>query len=145
MDKGWRSPVYAAGEVARVFVRVNQPAYVRLIYLLAGGQKVLLEPFPGERGRAADYYVDASKVNFLVEYPVSFDVVPPWGKETLFAVASTAPLPPIKTGQTIIDGEAYRTITDTGAAVRYRGLVSHRPDAPRFAEAKVTLTTMPAH
>jgi hypothetical protein len=134
MDKGWRAPVYRSGEVARVFFRVNQPAYVRLIYLLAGGQKVLLED---------GYYVDASKVNFLVEYPASFDVVAPWGTETLFAVASTAPLPPIKTSRTVVDGEEYQTIADTTAAVRYRGLIRRAPDAPRFAEAIVTLTTMP--
>ncbi len=134
MDKGWRAPVYRSGEVARIFFRVNQPAYVRLIYLLAGGQKVLLED---------GYFVDASKVNFLVEYPASFDVVAPWGTETLFAVASTAPLPAIKTSRRFIDGEEYRTIADTTAAVRYRGLIRRGPDAPRFAEAMVTLTTMP--
>ena len=61
-------------------MRVNRPAYVRLVYILANGSKVVLEQA---------YFIDASKVNQAVEYPDKFEVSAPFGVERLYAVAFT--------------------------------------------------------
>ena len=52
-DKG-RDPVYyIEGETMKVFGRVNQPAYLRLLYILAGDRKYTL--------LQDNYYIDFSR------------------------------------------------------------------------------------
>ena len=77
-------------------VRVNQPAWIRLVYVLTSGHHI-----PITQG----WYIDEDKVNQLVEYPDSFEIVAPFGVEMIHAMASTEKPPRLVTRQTTIEGE----------------------------------------
>ena len=80
-DRGRRGVVYAESEQLTVHYRVNQPSWVRLIYVLQGGEQVPI---------ATAWYVDESKVNQVLTYPDSFEIVPPFGVEHIHATAFRA-------------------------------------------------------
>ena len=86
-DKG-RDPVYYEGETMKVFGRVNQPAYLRLLYILAGDRKYTL--------LQDNYYIDSSRINSDVEIG-EFVCAPPFGAEILVIAARTEKFPPIQT------------------------------------------------
>lgn len=112
-NKGRTNLVFASKESVTLFLRVNHPAYVRLVYLLATGKKVMLEQ---------SYFIDASKVNQAVEYPDQFEVSAPFGVEQLFAVAFTERPEPLATLKETVDGQEYQLVADGLAAmVKHRG------------------------
>jgi hypothetical protein len=87
-DRG-RDPVYyTKGETMTVFGRVNQPAYLRLLYILAGDRKYTL--------LQDNYYIDSSRLNSDVEIG-KFVCTPPFGAEILVVAARTEKFPTIQT------------------------------------------------
>ena len=148
-DKG-RDPVsYAEGERMKVFGRVNQPAYLRLLYILADDRKYTL--------LQDNYYINPSLVNTDVEIG-EFVCTPPFGAEVLVVAARTEKFPSIQTYKK--RGYSFLVDQDAELAARsFRGMQripepigprlpdSHQIDAeqpPRFqqSEAQLVLTTM---
>ncbi|MBJ18381.1 MAG: hypothetical protein CL933_03050 [Deltaproteobacteria bacterium] len=126
--------VFDEGEELTVYVRVNQPTWTRLIYVLTDGDHVPI---------TQEWFVDESKVNQLVEYPISSEIVAPFGVEMIHAMASTEKPPKLLTSSTVIDGEAYPVIRDgADQGVHTRGLA--RKKKQRGAEQTLHLTTMRA-
>jgi len=131
-DRGSRGLVYDEGEALSLYVRVNQPAWVRLIYVLTSGDHVPI---------TQEWYIDEEKVNQLVEYPASFEIVPPFGVEMIHAMASSERPPMLVTRTTTIDGERYTVLPDgADQVVRTRGIA--RRELKQVAEHTLTLTTM---
>jgi hypothetical protein len=129
--------VYEEGEPVQFYFRVNQPAFLRLTYVLATGEHVLLEE---------EFYIGSDRVNRLVALPYRFVVVPPYGVERLIVTASSTPPPPARTVPRRIDDQLYQVFSDTAAVVaRTRGLVRETPpenaDDPRVGEASIAITT----
>ena len=110
-DKG-RDPVYyTQGETMKVFGRVNQPAYLRLLYILAGDRKYTL--------LQDNYYIDSSQVNNDVEIG-EFVCAPPFGAEILIVAARTEKFPSIQTYEK--DGYFFLVDQDPELAARaFRG------------------------
>ena len=133
--KGKRGLVFEEGEEMRLFLRVNQPAYVRLVYILNSGHKVPLEQ---------SYYIDATKVNMAVEYPDTFEVIGPFGIEQLHATAFTQRPEHLKTKTVPIGGEPYEVVAGTGAAplVQHRGLRRKKKTKVEIGEASLVVTTV---
>lgn len=134
-DRGKRGVLYNEDEELKLFMKTNRPAWVRLVYVLQSGVQV-----PIDQG----YYIDASKVNFVVEYPESFEVVPPFGVEHVHATAFSEEPAPLATRFTKIDGVEYEVVADglKQNLERTRGL--RRKHKAAISEAFVTLTTTPA-
>lgn len=133
-NKGNRGIVFDEGEDLKLYVRVNQPAWIRLIYVLTSGDHVPI---------TQEWFVDESKVNQLVEYPDSFEIVAPFGVEMIHAMASNERPPMLFTTSAIIDGEAYDVIQDgANQVVRTRGLA--RKKKTQIAEQTLQVTTMRA-
>jgi hypothetical protein len=130
--RGRRAVVYNEGQDLEIHYRVNQPAYVRFLYVLANGAKVPLD-------RDA-IYVDASKVNQVITYPDKFEVVPPFGVEHIHATAFTSQPPTLVTQRQVFEGEVYDIIADE-QIVRTRGIRRQRQE--KMSESLVTVTTMP--
>jgi len=131
-DKGIQGIVYDEGEELSLYVRVNQPAWVQLIYVLTSGHHVPI---------TQEWYVDESKANQLVEYPTSFEIVAPFGVEMIHVMASTEKPPKFVTESTVIDGEDYEIIRDgANQVVRTRGLA--RKKKKQVAEQTLQLTTL---
>jgi hypothetical protein len=119
----------------KLMMRVNKKAFVRLVYLLANGMRVLLEQA---------YYLDDSKRNVWVEYPSRFEVIAPFGVERFQAVAFTERPEPLLTKKVMLAGEEYNVVADDApqALVKHRGL-RLKKSAPEMSEAVLTMTTTP--
>ncbi len=138
-DRG-RSPEYYIDETMTVFGRVNRPAYLRLLYILADDRKYTL--------LQDNYYIDSSRVDSDVEIG-TFVCAPPFGAEILVVGARTEKFPPI---QTYIDG-GYLFLIDQDprlAARAFRGEddrgMKRTPDENhtdfQYNEMEVTVMTM---
>ncbi len=134
-NKGDRNLVYSEGEELKLFLRVNRPSYIRLIYLLASGHQVPLEQA---------FFIDASKVNKAVEYPEAFEVSRPFGVEQLHVTAFTEKPALVPTKKVDISGETYEVLAESLAEVvgRTRGL-KKKSGAAQQAEAALAITTLP--
>ncbi len=132
-DRGKRSLLYTEQEELRIYFRVNQPCWVRLIYVLQNGVQVPID---------TGFYVDASKVNLAIEYPETFEVVPPFGVEHIYAMAFTEEPPMLRTKQEWIDGQLYDIVAGgMDSVVRTRGI--RRREKVEIAESYISLTTTP--
>lgn len=131
-DRGYRSVVYSENEELRLYLRVNRPAWVRLLYTLANGEVILLED---------DYFLDSPNVNVDFEYPTRFEIAPPFGIETIHAMAFTKEPPALPTATRKVDGVTYKAVPDgVTSVIKARGLVK-RKRGQTVAEDFVTITT----
>lgn len=96
-NKGSENLIYAAGDMMKVFIRVNREAHVRLLYILADGRWTMLYN---------DLYIDNSKANQAVEIPDEFECAPPFGAEMLVVIARTEEFEPLET----IEEDGYQFI-----------------------------------
>jgi hypothetical protein len=137
-DKGSSPLYYTEGETMTVFGRVNQPAYLRLLYILSDGKRTLLQD---------NYYIGPSQVNSSVEIG-EFVCTPPFGTELLIAAARTEKFPPIKTYKE--NGYVFLVDQDAElAAQSFRGM-QRIPDKTteqqnlsfQQSEAQLVLTTI---
>ena len=130
--------VYTEGTEVQIYLRVNQPAFLQITYVLATGEVVLLEE---------SYYIGIEKVNRVVALPYRFDVVPPFGVERLVVTAhsNTPPRPNVTLRQ--IDGQWYEILGSVLDAISpTRGLARKRDTTQdttiKVGEASIVLTTM---
>ncbi len=115
-----------------VRIRVNKPSHVRLLYVQSDGKPALLW---------ADYEIKPGDENKDVFFPTPFVCVPPFGQETLVAVASNQAFCPLKVTRNLYDVEVVEgSLADAMKSVRCtesRGIAR----AAEQAEARLTLTT----
>ncbi len=139
-----RGPLrYVQDEKVKIFVRVNQPAYVRLLYTLADRKRTLL---------AGNFHIDTSQVNSTVKIG-EFLCTAPFGPELLVVAARTEKFPPIETYEE--NGYFYIVDADPEAAARrFRGLKripdpdsdlhndEQQPPSFQQSEAQIVITTV---
>jgi hypothetical protein len=137
-NKGSGPQYYTEGETMAVFGRVNQPAYLRLLYILADGKRALLQD---------NYYIDPSHVNSDVKIG-EFECIAPFGTELLILTARTEEFPPI---ETYIEGDYVLLVDqDPGSAARkFRGMKpkasndnQQQSPSSQQSNAQLVLTTM---
>jgi len=132
-ERGRGGLVYSEKEVMRLFVRVDRPAWVRLLYVLQNGAQV-----PIDEG----FRIGEDEVGLDIPYPVDFEIVPPFGIEMVHATAFTERPPPLVTDERVIAGQRYVVVTDgLRSVVRTRGLAVRRHEP--IAEDTLTVTTVP--
>jgi hypothetical protein len=129
-DKGQDNIVFAKGERTHIYIRVNMPCYVRLLYHLASKQRALLMD---------NYYIDDSKVNLVYQLPQEFEVDAPYGVEVIQVSVQTEKFNPIRTrnvdGYDILEDDLGKVLTQT------RGLKKIKQGVFK-AETRLTVTTM---
>jgi len=128
-NKGDQNLLFTEGEIMKVYVRVNRPAYIRLLYTLASGKRTLLYD---------SYYIDQSKVNHTVEIPQEFECAPPFGAEMLFAIAGTEEFEPLETVE--IDGYDY--LKEDVPTDQARGMKRKEDKKVHQTEKRIIITTM---
>ena len=109
--EGRNHVIYTEGDRVKIYARVNQPAYLRLLYTLSDQRRTLL---------IDNFHIGASEVNTPVEIG-TFRCIPPLGTEFLVVAARTEKFPAI---QTRVEGE-YNLLVDQdaeSAAQSFRGL-----------------------
>lgn len=85
-NRGKDNPVFTRNDTMRVYVKVDQPCYMRLIYYLSDGRKTLL---------ADSRYIPETETGKPLLLPDIFICDAPFGIETLQLVAQTVPFKPL--------------------------------------------------
>ena len=129
--------VFEEGEEFQLYLRVNQPAFLRITYRLATGEYVLLEP---------SYYIGIDRVSQPVRFPHLFEVVPPLGVEQLIITGFSQEPGEALTETAVIDGQKYEVYKGMGEVVaRIRGLKKKQRDGQtdqRVGETMLSITTV---
>ncbi|MEE8433952.1 MAG: DUF4384 domain-containing protein, partial [bacterium] len=139
IDKG-DGGIYREGEKLYVNLKADRDCYVKLVYLTASGQKIVI--FPNEYDRNTK--IQGNRNYLIPNETAGFDFViePPFGAEMLIAFASTNPLP-VDYGQDLGGGMvALKESIGVIAKMNRRG-VTVKQRKVLFAEKRVRLTTMP--
>lgn len=131
--KGTNNLIYVGDELLKLFVRANKECYIRLIYYLADGSKVLL---------LDNYYIDMAKVNMVYELPYTFQCAEPFGIETLQMSAQNKPFELLK----FTSEYGYDFLTDDMATIlaKTRGFkrLSTEEEEVIKAEKRLVFTTI---
>ncbi len=123
-NRGVDKASYKEGETMTVYCKVNEPAFIRLLYQLENGKySVLYENF----------VVGPTSVNRRVEID-KFVCTPPFGTESLIVQASKEKFSPLKTKE---EGGYYFLMTQDPIQV---AKLLHTPDS---ALKTLTIVTMP--
>ena len=85
-NKGDSDLTFSEGEELELYVRSPKETYIRLIYELADGSKVLMFD---------NYHIDHSQINKEIQYPETFECAEPFGNETALLYASDTPFRPL--------------------------------------------------
>lgn len=134
-DKGRDNLLFEEGDTYKMYVRVNYPCTVRLLYHLESGTRVVMYE---------NFTIPAHLVNRVVELPDSVKVAPPYGVERIQGFAYTKEPPPLKIRHQSIDGVNYEVVDETLAVAmtRYRGFIRVSDGRDENAVTHLTLTTM---
>ena len=141
-DRGQDALLYGQGELMKIYLRSNRPCYVRLIYILADGQKtLLLDNLPIN----AESVNRSLSVNELKD--LDFECAAPFGAEMLVAVGRTDQFDPLKTVEK--DGYYFLPVSQP-EEVAYlsrdvRGFKRRQRDDASIqqTESKLMITTVP--
>lgn len=129
-NHGNESPVFAEDDTLQIYVRVNAPAYLRIINHLADGMRVLL---------VDNLYIGSDKVNRVVKIKDEFVCAEPFGAEIIQVNAQSQKFPPLLTeqkwGYTFIKNELAEIIQNT------RGFKPVKNEDLK-AEKRLVVTTM---
>lgn len=139
IDKG-NGATYREGEKLFVNLKADRDCYVKLVYLTASGDKIVI--FPNEYDRNTK--IQGNRNYLIPNATAGFDFViePPFGAEMLIVFASTKPLP-VDYGEKLGGGMVKLNESISVIAKMNRRGVAVTQRKVLFAEKRVNLTTMP--
>jgi hypothetical protein len=122
--------LFSGGETLKVQVRVNMPCYLRFMYHMADGKRVLL---------LDEYPMDSSKVNVAYPIPYLWKCAAPFGGEVLQLFARTDKFERIKIKH--VNGYNYIQEDLKNVVASMRGMKAAKPRTLQ-AEQRIVVTTM---
>lgn len=135
-SKGDRSLLFKANEETQIFVRVNKPCYLQVLYHMANGVRLLLYN---------NLYLDISKVNQVFTLPDTFYFAPPLGVERLQVFAGTEKFDNVRIKTATFEGETYDNVLVEDFekhTVAMRGIKKKDP-GKEMTERIISITTIP--
>jgi hypothetical protein len=129
--KGSEQLVYEEGELMEVSLQVNIPSYIRILYHLNDGTRVLLTD---------SHFINERAVNQSYTLPYQFECVAPFGVEMMQVIAQTEPFERVQTR--MVDGIPYLAEDLDEFLSNTRGFKIKKQEAQQ-AEEVLTITTMP--
>jgi hypothetical protein len=129
-NKETQGNLFTEGEKMKVTVRVNMPCFIRFVYHMADGKRVLLYN---------EYFMDASKVNVAYEIPQEYECSAPFGSEVLQIFARTDTFEQIQTEK--IDGYDYLKEDLKVFVAKTRGMKAAKRNTLQ-TEERINITTM---
>lgn len=130
-NKGDDNLLFTEGEKLKIYLRANKPCYVRLIYYIASGERVLLKD---------SYYIAENMVNKVIEIDDEFECAEPFGVETLQANAQTEEFEKLQTYNQ--DGYEFIRNSLEEVLVKTRGFKKVASKELQKAEKRLIFTTM---
>ncbi|MEI7981604.1 MAG: DUF4384 domain-containing protein, partial [Bacteroidota bacterium] len=129
-NRGKDNPMFKRGDTMRIYVKVDQPCYIRLIYYFSDGTKTLL---------ADSRYIGEDKINQSILLPDLFVCDAPFGAETIQMIAQTSPFKPL----TIRLENGYQMILDDVGVIlaNVRGMKTIGK-TEMIGERRLNLTTL---
>ena len=140
-DRGKNALLYSQGELMKIYLRTNRPCYVRLLYILANGQKTLLvdnlQINPESINRPL-------LVNDLLE--IDFECTSPFGAEMIIGVARNYPFDTIETterdGYIFIDTDNPKHLANITRGTKGFKRRKRNDESIQQTETKLILTTV---
>jgi len=130
-NKGKNGVVFFDDEIMNVYLKVNLPCYIRLIYHLASGVRTVL---------LDNYFIDRSYVNHAYKIPLKFVCDQPFGVEVLQIFAQTKPFKKVDTelqeGYQILQEDLYSFLSKT------RGMKRMENSDVLKTEQRIVITSM---
>ena len=124
------NPVFFENDTLKIYMRVNHECYLRFVYYMADGSKVLL---------MNNYYIASDKVNKVIEIPESFVCAEPFGNEILVVNAQTEPFQKLNTRDQ--DGYTFINENVTEVVAKTRGFTK-TTNQTLNGEKRLNLTTL---
>ena len=136
-NKGVEGLALQDGEEVKICVRANKPCYVRFIYHLCTGERIIPDRL------YLNYFISTELVNKVVTLPDTFTVCAPYGTECMQFFASTDQLPDIRLIKKRVGGEDYDVLTDTlqQSNLQNRGIKKKQGEV-EIVERRIALTTV---
>lgn len=107
-NKGAENLLYHENDTLKLFIRSNHECYLRFVYYMADGSKVLLMD---------DYYIGSDQVNKVVQIPETFICAEPFGIESLVLNGQTSPFEKLSTtkkdGYVLIENDVKEIVTQS--------------------------------
>lgn len=123
-EKGRIDVLFIEGESFHIYLKMNRPGYMRLIYHFSDGEtRVLMEDA---------WPITEDQVGEVVRYHETFGPAAPFGVEHIEVIGYEKRPPPLKTIPTVIDGSEYPVIP------KERGFVTNPG-----SRTKISITTTP--
>ena len=140
-DRGKNALLYSQGELMKVYLRTNRPCYVRLLYILANGQKTLL---------VDNLQVNLESINrpLLVNdlLEIDFECTSPFGAEMIIGVARNYPFDTIETterdGYIFIDADNPKHLANITRGTKGFKRRKRNDESIQQTETKLILTTV---
>ncbi|MEN7546704.1 DUF4384 domain-containing protein [Rapidithrix thailandica] len=128
-NKGKDGLVFSEGELLKISVNTNESCYLRVIYHLADGSRVLL---------LDNYYIADAHTNTTYTLPHEFECAAPFGVETLQVNAQTRKFKPLEVeeeyGYVFIQNDLESLLENTRGFVKVKKV--------KTAEKRLTITTV---
>ena len=140
-DRGKNALLYSQGELMKVYLRTNRPCYVRLLYILANGQKTLL---------VDNLQINLESINrpLLVNdlLEIDFECTSPFGAEMIIGVARNYPFDTIETterdGYIFIDTDNPKHLANITRGTKGFKRRKKNDESIQQTETKLILTTV---
>ena len=140
-DRGKNALLYSQGELMKVYLRTNRPCYVRLLYILANGQKTLL---------VDNLQINLESINrpLLVNdlLEIDFECTSPFGAEMIIGVARNYPFDTIETterdGYIFIDADNPKHLANITRGTKGFKRRKRNDESIQQTETKLILTTV---
>lgn len=130
-NRGENNLVFEEGDIMEISLQVNLPSYIRILYHLKDGQRVLL---------LDSHYINPRDVNRPYTLPYRFEAVPPFGVESMQVIAQSEEFERLQTrnwnGMPVLAEDLDTFLSNT------RGFVMVKEEAQQ-TERVLTITTMP--
>ena len=140
-DRGKNALLYSQGELMKIYLRTNRPCYVRLLYILANGQKTLL---------VDNLQINLESINrpLLVNdlLEIDFECTKPFGAEIIIGVARNYPFDTIETterdGYIFIDTDNPKHLASITRGTKGFKRRKRNDESIQQTETKLILTTV---
>ena len=130
-NHGHENPIFARGDTMRLYIKVSQPCYIRLIYYFSDGARTLL---------LDSKFIGEDKTGKAIMLSDLFVCDAPFGSETIQMIAQSGPFKPL----TLKLENGYKMILDDVGSIlaNVRGMKAIS-QAEFIAEKRLDLTTLP--